>query len=443
MKRFLFMLPAVLLLLFALTGCAEKSKLDPRDPVTLTMWHVYGEQADSPMNRLVDEFNTTVGAEKGVLVTVTNVTSTSKISTQLQEAMSNAPDAPEMPDLFSAHTATAAELGADRLLDWKDYFSEDELAGFVPEFVSDGMMGEKLAVFPVSKSTYALFLNGSQFSRFSADTGVSYDDLATWEGFFDAAAQYYQWSGGKPFCAFDYLIRHVEFDVMSKGDELAYTEDGWYDTESSSLRESWLKFARPLAQGHIVVADEYSNTQVMTGETLSGIGSSAGIIYYNDTVTYPDNSSEPMDLKVLPLPKSGSEEQYMPMTGVGLCAYATTEEKAEAASVFVHWLTEGERNLDFVVETGYMPVNNDAFAAIESYTDFPSEGYASLFRAIKTMREDYTPVVRPTLNGYYDKVDTLYAGLRQLSPELRQRAEQGEEIDELAMETWLLFCSIS
>jgi len=133
----------------------------------------------------------------------------------------------------------------------------------------------------------------------------------------------------------------------------------------------------------------------------------------------------------------------MPMTGVGLCAYATTAENAEAASVFVHWLTEGERNLDFVVETGYMPVSNDAFAAIDLYQNFPDEGYASLFDAIKTMRDNYTPVVRPAFGGYYDKVNALYDGLRQMAPALRERAEKGENPDALAQETWEFFRTVS
>ena len=149
-----------------------------------------------------------------------------------------------------------------------------------------------------------------------------------------------------------------------------------------------------------------------------------------------------MNLKVLPLPKTGSGEQFMPMTGVGLCAYQTTEAKAEAAAVFVRWLTEGERNLDFVVKTGYMPVSNEAFEAIDSY-EFPEDGYASLFEAIKTMRNGYTPVVRPSFGGYYDKIDALYEGLRRMLPELKRRAESGENIDALTQETWDFFCSIS
>lgn len=441
MKRIFCIILTALLSICSLTGCGQKTTLDPNEPVTLTMWHVYGEQADSPMNRLVDEFNATIGKEKGILITVTNVTSTSKISTQLKEALTDTPGAPEMPDLFSAHTNTVADLGAENLLDWSTCFTEEDLSHYVPEFLEDGTIDGKLAIFPLSKSTYALFVNGSQFERFSADTGITYDTLSTWEGFFDAASSYYEWSGGKPFCAFDYLIRHVEFDVMSQGGTLEYTKEGWYDFENQSLQDSWMKFAIPLAQGHITISDQYSNTQVMTGETLSGIGSTAAIIYYNDTVTYPDNTSEPMNLKVLPLPKTGDGEQFMPMTGVGLCAYQTTEQKAEAAAVFARWLTEGQRNLDFVVETGYMPVNNEAFDAIESY-EFPDEGYASLFDAIKTMRYGYTPIVRPTFGGYYNKIDTLYEGLRQMLPELKQRASDGENTETLAAETWDFFRSI-
>ena len=67
MKRTVSLFLAALLVLLSLPGCGEKTGLDPNDPVTITLWHVYGEQSDSPMNRLVDEFNTTVGQEKGIV----------------------------------------------------------------------------------------------------------------------------------------------------------------------------------------------------------------------------------------------------------------------------------------------------------------------------------------------------------------------------------------
>ena len=441
MKRILTIL-LIAVLMCGLTGCATKTLLDPENPVTLSLWHVYGEQADAPMNRLVAEFNATVGKDAGVVVRVDNVTSTSKIGYQLMDAQANVPGAAPMPDLFSCSTSIAHELGAENLVDWKQHFTQEELAQYVPEFVEDGMLDGRLAVFPVSKSSYALYVNGSQFARFSADTGVTYEQLSTWEGFFDAAESYFEWSGGKTFCAMDYLIRHVELDMLARNEEIAYTEDGWYDTESAALKQSFCRFAYPLVQGHIEVADLYANTQVMTGEVLCGIGSTAAIIYYNDVVTYPDNTTEPTDLHVLPLPRDGRGQEFMPQTGVGLAAYHTTAEKAEAAEVFIRWFTEGQRNLDFVVETGYMPVNNGAFEEIEGY-EYPNAGYAYLYDAIRVMRQAYTPVVRPVLDGYYDKVNALYDGLREQQASNAERIARGESAEALVEETWEFFRSIA
>lgn len=445
MKKILFYLLSFTILLLTFSGCqslgGRKSLLDPANPVTLTIWHVYGEQADAPMNLLIDEFNDTVGKDKGIQIRVTNVTGTSKILAQLLEAQAGNPGAPELPDLFSCHTQNAPALGAENLLDFGQWFDEKELAGYVPEFLDSGMLDGKLAVFPVSKSTYALFINGSQFDRFAADTGVTYESLSDWHGFFDAAEKYYEWSGGKTFCAFDYLIRHMELDVLSKTGTLEYTENGWYDTADSTIKASFCMFAEALAKGHIAVSDQYANTQVMTGEVLCGIGSSAAVGYYNDTVTYPDNTSEPMKLQVCPLPKSGGEKEYMPQTGVGISAFKTTDQKAEAAYEFVKWFTESERNLDFVVQTGYMPVTDGAFEAIKGYT-FTDDGYASLYAAINTMHKAYIPVVRPDFDGFYDKTDALYNGLRQMQPDLIARAENGEAIEGLTEEIWEFFCSI-
>ena len=420
----------MLLCAAGLIGCKSETTLSPAAPVTLTMWHVYGEQADSPMNRLIDQFNETVGKEKGIIIDVTVVTNSVRLGPQLLDAHANKPGAPTMPDLFSSFPGIVKQMGVEHVLDWQDYFSDEELSHFV----------DHLAVFPVSKSSYALFINGSQFDRFSAETGVSFSDLADWDGFFDAAAQYYEWSEGKSFCAFDYLLHNMELDALARG-ATPYTSSGWYDFEDPALRESWMQFARSLVQGHISLSDPYSSTQLTTGEALTGIGSTAGILYFNDTVTYPDNTSEPTNLRVLPLPKTEGDEGVMPVTGVGLSAYRTTEQKAEAASVFLHWFTENQRNLDFVVETGYMPVNNGAFDAIESYS-FPSKSYQELYTAIKTMRDTYTPFVQTAGSDFYSKANVLYEDLRQMQPSWLQRTQQGERIDALAEETWDLFCSV-
>lgn len=423
MKKRLLSLLLLCTLVFALSGCGEKTLLNKKKPVSLSFWHVYGEQAGSPMDLLVQEFNRTVGQERGVQVQVTGMSSASQIGGYLKEAQSGSKDVQEMPDLFTCHIIDALELGEDNLVPWNEQFTPDELSDFIPGFLSDGTAEDgRLLIFPVSKSTQLLMCNGSGFDRFSAATGVGYEDLATWEGFYDAAGRFYDWSD-KPFCALDYPIRAVELCAMERGSGDFYTESGWYDTDNAVFKESWMQFARSLAQGHVVVSDLYSNTQVMTGDVVCGLGSSAAILYYNDTVTYPDNTQEPMNLHVLPMPKTAGADALMTQAGVGLCAYKTTEQKAEAAALFVRWLTEAERNLDFVAQTGYMPVRSGAFDAITDYDNFPApaEGYRQLYAALKTMREDYTPVSGPRFEGYYGRVSVLYDGLRRLQQELPAR----------------------
>lgn len=119
---------AGLCLILSLAACSEKTLLDPKEPITLTMWHVYGEQADSPMNRLIEEFNSTLGREKGIIINVSLMSSTAQIGEKLLTAQSGEAGAMDMPDLFFCHNNNAEELGAENLLDWKSVFDDDELS---------------------------------------------------------------------------------------------------------------------------------------------------------------------------------------------------------------------------------------------------------------------------------------------------------------------------
>ena len=427
-------------LIFVLPGCASSSSsLSPASPVTLTMWHVFGEQAESPMNTLVDEFNSTVGREKGVLIDVTAMSNAAAIGQQLLDAQENKPGAGDMPDLFFCHPANARALGVDNLLDWNDCFTKDELAGFVPDFLSEGMLDNHLTVFPVSKSTLLLFLNGTQFKRFSSETGVTDNDLATWDGFYKAASVYYGWSGGKPFCAFDYplILQMLEAESDST-DVLA--SDGWFNPENDSFRKAALRFGKALAEGTVVLSDQYSNTQVMTGEVLSGISSCAAILYYNDTVTYPDNTSEPLNLKILPPPLASSGTAYATQAGVGLSALKAEGRKKEAVSLFAHWLTESARNLDFASAAGYMPVRIDAFEQISGHT-FSSASYTALYEALAKVRENCTFRTDPADPSFYQNIDRVYSAVREKQAAWHARFLKGEQADTLSMEYWQLIAS--
>ena len=66
----------VMIAVIVFTGCGQKKN---EDPVTVTLWHVYGGQTESPLNDLIDEFNETIGKEENIRVQVGSVTNTNTI----------------------------------------------------------------------------------------------------------------------------------------------------------------------------------------------------------------------------------------------------------------------------------------------------------------------------------------------------------------------------
>lgn len=437
---FIFLLTISIITTF--TSCKKNnSLLDPDNPVTLSMWHVYGEQADSPMNKQIEEFNKTIGKEKGIIINVTLMSSATYIGSKLLEAQAGIAGAQQMPDLFFCHTSNALDLGINNLINWRDVLAESEVNNFVDDFVKDGSVDNALVVLPISKSTHLLFVAGEVYDTFMEEASVTYNDLSTWDGIFKVAEKYYNYSGGKPFLAIDYLMRCVELNAISKGATNLYTSDGWYDYSNEILMASYKQFAEAIAKGHIIVADLYANTQIMTGQVIAGIGSSASILYYNDKITYPDNTQIDTNLHVLKIPQAGNNTpNYATQAGVGLCAYKTTKQKEEACTVFAQWFTEENRNLDFVASTGYMPVLNNSFNKIDTY-NFKNNNYQVLYQAIAKTKESCTLLSEPNFINYYPNVYSLYDKIRLLQKNLSSKYNEGKSQEEITSEIINYFTS--
>lgn len=165
-QRLIWILCSAFLLCCALGGCGEAALLDPKAPVTLTFWHVYGGQADSPMNELVDRFNATVGRERGVLVNVTSVSNSSAIHDALVAAAHGEPGAGELPDLFTCYPKTALAMGTELLLDWNDAVPAESREACVPAFLAEGQVNGAQLIYPIAKSSEVLFVNNTIFPAF-------------------------------------------------------------------------------------------------------------------------------------------------------------------------------------------------------------------------------------------------------------------------------------
>lgn len=197
MKKLLSLFLIGLILCSVLVGCSDKTMVDPDNPVTLTMWHVYGSQTSSPMNDLIEEFNRTSGKENGVFVKVGLVTNSDDIDLALTAGLNDEPGAYELPDLFVAYPRITEEFADGALLDFGAYFSEEELSAYRSDFLSEGYFDEQLLMLPIAKSSELIFVNKTIFDRFSADTGITTDCFHHVEDLMSACNAYYDWSQGQ------------------------------------------------------------------------------------------------------------------------------------------------------------------------------------------------------------------------------------------------------
>ena len=116
-KKSIAALLGLLLPIGLLFGCAGSGiRLDPKNPLTITLWHNYGGQMQNTMDKLVDEFNITVGREKGIVVSVTSISAMKEQEEKLAMIAAGAPGAEDMPDIVTAYPAVALLLSEKGLL---------------------------------------------------------------------------------------------------------------------------------------------------------------------------------------------------------------------------------------------------------------------------------------------------------------------------------------
>jgi len=388
----------LLSVILCLSGCAKSDRPSAGDPVVLTMWHVYGSQTESPLNNAIDLFNSTVGKENGVAINVVSVTSSSAIDQALSASANAEPGAEELPDLFTAYPRVAQIVGEDRLLAWDSYFTKKELAAFHSEFLSEGCFESGLLMLPIAKSTEALFLNKTLFDRFSADTGVSEDDLKTVEGMLKAAKIYYDWSGGQNFIQLNDFYNFAYVGMKASGSDLI--SDGELQL-NDAFERIWKPLAETAIYGGICLEDGYAASRWKTVEIISNIGSTADILYQPHEVVYADNTTEAISSAALAYPAFREDTAGVVYRGGGLFAVKSSDERKNyGAYLFAKWLTEEENNLNFVTQAGYLPVTDSALDTLfEEPGVVENESYRSLYKAVDTMVHNYEMYALPIYDG--------------------------------------------
>lgn len=393
-----------------LAGCGAQDaggvRLDPKDPVNITIWHYYNGAQQTAFDELVDRFNSTEGAARGIYVEAHSQGNVSDLETKVLDAFNKAVGSEEPPDIFSTYADTAYAIEKmGRLVDLDQYMTAEEQGEYVTSFLEEGRLGAEgeLCIFPTAKSTEVLLVNKTEWDAFCADTGVTGDGLSTKEKLVDTARRYYEWTDaktpdvpgdGKAFYGRDAMANLFIIGSMQLGEELFQVENGQMtlNLDKDAMRRIWDFYYVPFVNGWFGAYGRFRSDDLKIGELAAFTGSSTSALYFPKAVE-TEAGSTPIDCLVVEEPGFEGGQRYAVQQGAGMVVTKSTAEREYAAVEFLKWFTQEENNIAFSCTSAYLPVKKEAFSEEKLDEVMAQEG------------TEVSPVLRETLGVCFQMME--------------------------------------
>ena len=366
------------------TAKQGESKKNTDKPVEITVWHYYNGAQQKSFNSLVKTFNETKGKEAGIEVKASGLGTVSDLESNVLDAINGQVGAKEVPNIFAAYADTAYMIDQKEMaVDLSKYLTEDEIAEYMDSYIEEGRFSseDSLKIFPVAKATEVFMLNKTDWDKFAEATGTDTEAFMTIEGLTETAEKYYEWTDslteepddGKALFGRDAFANFFIIGAKQLGTEIFSLKDGEpvLDFDKEVVRKIWDNYYVPYINGYFDASGKFRSDDIKTGNLISFVGSSAGATFFPDSVTLSDTDTYPIEMEVYECPQFQGGEKYAVQQGAGMVVLKADDEEVKASVEFLKWFTEEERNIEFSVESGYLPVKKSANneEAIEKFTD--------------------------------------------------------------------------
>lgn len=412
-KLYTKLLTTMLLGVTLLTGCSKSATsneygLNPNKPTTVTIWHYYNGTQAIAFDNLVSEFNNTVGSKEGIVVESVSKSSVDDLTKAVTDAAEKKAGAEELPNMFQCYLDTAISLDSLSILTSLDsYLTEDEKAEYVESYLAEGVIGadEELKLFPIAKSTELLAVNMTAFTPFAKASGVSLDDLATWEGIADVAEKYYTYSGGKSFFGRDSFANYMIIGSKQLGEEIFHVDKGevTVNLDKNAMRKLWDNYYVPYVKGYYQHAGRFRTDDIKTGTLIAAVGSNTGMAYLPEELSDLDGNTVSADYKMLPVPNFENTEPYAVQQGASVAVTKSSDSEEYASVAFLKWLTQDENNIELAVYSSYLPVKKSAndMTQIDNFLQESDNSLTGLsYQAFATAIQQANEVTLYTSSGF-------------------------------------------
>lgn len=368
---------SILICVLIITGCGTSPKnkygLDKEMPVAVEIWHYYNGVQKIEFDKMVNEFNNTVGKDGGIIVEAFNQGSVNELTDKIIDTANKKVGTGKLPDAFMAYPDTAYEIEKLHLLSsFSEYLTKAEINEYIEDYINEGKVSDKdkLNIFPIAKSTEILMVNKTDFDKFAKQTNADVKDFETWEGIASLAKQYYEWTDskteikndGKAFFGRDAMANYMIIGSKQLGEEIFEVSDGKVkvNLDENLMRKLWDNFYIPYINGYYGAYGKFRSDDAKIGDIIALVGSTAGAEYFPDSVIINDDKNYEIESMILPLPKFKDKEGYMPQQGAGMAITKSDSKHEYAVTEFLKWFTDSDRNTTFSIKSGYLPVKKEA-----------------------------------------------------------------------------------
>ncbi len=376
-KKWIAVIAAVIIAIGMLSSCTQEDKdkihLDSKNPVTIEVWHYYNGAQKAAFDKLITEFNETVGMEKGIIVEGVNQGNVNELMEKIIDSANKKVGSDPIPNVFAAYADTAWQIDQMGLVaDLGQYLTQEEISEYIPSYIEEGRMGadQALKIFPTAKSTEVLMLNKTDWDKFAEATGASLEELKTIEGITRLSEKYYEWTDsltpdipedGKAFFGRDAMANYLIIGSKQLGTEIFTVKGGKveFKIEEEVFRRLWDHYYVPFINGYFAANGKFRSDDAKVGDLIALVGSTTSATYFPSEVMSGEESY-PIDSLVMPAPRFENGAAYSVQQGAGMVVSKSTKEKEYASVLFLKWFTEAERNLEFAAFSGYLPVKESA-----------------------------------------------------------------------------------
>lgn len=364
MKKILI---SISLLLLPLVMFASGNKeIKETEPITITWWHSNSGILQEATEELVNNFNTSVGQEKGIKVEPVYQGKANDVLVKLKAVTADS-DSSQYPDIVQLDATGVIDIVSSNLIiptqDLAEKFNDDLL--FLQENIKESMLyKDRLIGMPFNASTILYYYNKTVFDEQNLTAPKTIDELIQMAPLLIKLDE----KGNTIRYAFSNIPTTYELTAfLGSQNGVSYItdmENGHQGLptktvfkENGTLKNLLTKWKKLYQTGGLENASSGITASFVAGKTASFVASTSNL------TTIMQSVGNRFELGVAPCFSINAEDNSGVNVGGGALFVLNKAnlKQEEAVWQFLKFATSKEAQLKWHIKTGYLPVNKDTY----------------------------------------------------------------------------------